>query len=301
MTAPTITQQQLSFLKMLCDQINISSFLYWNVPVILDKSQIIQEPHEIRENVPYMKNGSRYTNEQGIVCAQMTTEGHIILRLTSFAANFIEGLGDKQMQDLSNSSGAIIQSQSVNYVASAANQYNGVMRVFQLEGAIDTIHSAVTIIFNAVNRYRELISGAYRDDIVGVQQVIGGVEFEYIPPPQDAFPFAARTIHSPQQNFSRATNNKLQSPRAHVGLSGVFSTPSSPGSPTPYSPTGTYSLAPLLPPPHVANIVSGTMVPSMEETGPMRVINAGRTVPPNMTCEVLPLSNTMNQDQRPQP
>eukprot|EP01024_Parvocaulis_polyphysoides_P054103 TRINITY_DN5448_c0_g3_i3.p1 TRINITY_DN5448_c0_g3~~TRINITY_DN5448_c0_g3_i3.p1 ORF type:complete len:242 (-),score=6.23 TRINITY_DN5448_c0_g3_i3:142-867(-) len=40
------------------------------------------------------------------------------------------------------------------------------------------------------------------------------------------------------------------------------------------------SLAPLLPPPHVADIVAGTMVPSMDETGPMRVINAGRTVPP---------------------
>eukprot|EP01023_Acetabularia_acetabulum_P008136 TRINITY_DN13536_c0_g1_i1.p2 TRINITY_DN13536_c0_g1~~TRINITY_DN13536_c0_g1_i1.p2 ORF type:complete len:249 (-),score=10.50 TRINITY_DN13536_c0_g1_i1:398-1144(-) len=68
------------------------------------------------------------------------------------------------------------------------------LRVFYMEGCVHNLIQALRIIVAAVNRYRELVNGKFKDQVVGVKQLVEGIYFEYKPPPIHTMPEAARTI-----------------------------------------------------------------------------------------------------------
>eukprot|EP01026_Neomeris_dumetosa_P070392 TRINITY_DN70250_c0_g1_i5.p3 TRINITY_DN70250_c0_g1~~TRINITY_DN70250_c0_g1_i5.p3 ORF type:complete len:142 (+),score=4.17 TRINITY_DN70250_c0_g1_i5:117-542(+) len=127
----------IELLQMLCDELNLSSFLVVGDGLVVDEQSILEEAsrtQETRTNVPYTKSGQRYDHEQGIVCARMTNNGHVLLRITPLLAAFVEGVNQRQIQQICNKSGGCIRCWTISYIGASHCQYNGHLRNFLIEG-----------------------------------------------------------------------------------------------------------------------------------------------------------------------
>ncbi|KAK9831875.1 hypothetical protein WJX81_004387 [Elliptochloris bilobata] len=95
--------------------------------------------------------------EQGVVSAEETATGGVMMCITLLASGFIIG-----------PNGASVR-----------------------EGKRRAAVLAVSIICDAIDRYKELCEGAYCGQYVPRMQTIRGIAFSYQPPPRNIVPYAA--------------------------------------------------------------------------------------------------------------
>ena len=112
----------------------------------------------------------------------------VSLRITLLAAGFIIGPIGGCVREISRLSGASIRSRTVP----ADHLCHRDCREFVLEGPTDaSVAHAMSIIVDAVNRYKVLCEGKCAGQVVPRSQYVAGVEFYYQPPPRSVVPFAA--------------------------------------------------------------------------------------------------------------
>jgi hypothetical protein len=123
------------------------------------------------------------------------------LRITLLAAGFIIGPGGDSIREISSVSGAEIQSRTVLPEEGCERA----CRDFVIEGPLTSVLNALTVICQAVDRYKSLCEGRYAGKVTPRIQRINGIEFTYQPPPRSAAPFAAqiKSTNSKYRNSKR--------------------------------------------------------------------------------------------------
>jgi hypothetical protein len=112
----------------------------------------------------------------------------VSLRITLLAAGFIIGPIGGCVREITRLSGASIRSRTVL----ADNLCHRDCREFTIEGPSDaSVAHAMSIMIDAVNRYKTLCEGKCAGQVVPRSQHVAGVEFFYQPPPRSVVPFAA--------------------------------------------------------------------------------------------------------------
>jgi len=126
---------------------------------------------------------------QAIMVAEASATFHTVsLRITLLAAGFIIGPIGGCVREISRLSGASIRSRTVQ----ADSLCHRDCREFIIEGSTDdAVAHAMSIIIDAVNRYKTLCEGKCAGQVVPRSQHVAGVEFFYQPPPRSVVPFAA--------------------------------------------------------------------------------------------------------------
>jgi len=133
--------------------------------------------------------------DQAVVGIEKLPNGGVQLRVTLLAAGFVIGASGASVREISATTGAVVQSWSEGPV----NGCHRPSRVFRVQGQRRAVASAVEIIYEAVERYKELCEGKRRGEFVQRQQRIRGVEFSYQPPPRAVAPHAAALGTPPGQ------------------------------------------------------------------------------------------------------
>jgi hypothetical protein len=112
----------------------------------------------------------------------------VSLRITLLASGFIIGPIGSCIREITRLSGASIRSSTVQ----ADHLCHRDCREFVIEGPTEaSVAHAMSIIVDAVNRYKTLCEGKCAGQVVPRSQHVAGVEFFYQPPPRSIVPFAA--------------------------------------------------------------------------------------------------------------
>lgn len=98
------------------------------------------------------------------------------------------GPAGASIRNVSQTSGTAIRSWNETYHSEGKPRK---IRRIVLEGSHESVITAVSILSEAVDRYKDLCEGKYCGKPVDRVQVIRGVEFYYSPPPRSAVPYAA--------------------------------------------------------------------------------------------------------------
>eukprot|EP01026_Neomeris_dumetosa_P069946 TRINITY_DN6944_c0_g1_i1.p1 TRINITY_DN6944_c0_g1~~TRINITY_DN6944_c0_g1_i1.p1 ORF type:complete len:387 (-),score=43.95 TRINITY_DN6944_c0_g1_i1:1543-2703(-) len=184
--------------------------------------------------------------DQGIVYARATQDGGIVLAATLLAAGFVVGFGGKSIKRICEVYDVKSKSWFVN-VKESSGLPEGSVRIFYMEGSFKSLVNALNVILAAVDRYKDLVEGNHKDEVVDQKQYIEGIEFDYKPPPIHTMPEAARTIkfiglkpseygrhkaalketvegiEKPRQNYNFLTHNQTSHmPRAKVPQATYF-------------------------------------------------------------------------------
>ncbi|KAL4552573.1 hypothetical protein Ndes2526B_g02500 [Nannochloris sp. 'desiccata'] len=143
---------------------------------------------------------------QAIMLAEATaTSRTVSLRITLLAAGFIIGPIGGCVREISRLSGASIRSRTVQ----ADSLCHRDCREFTIEGPTDAaVAHAMSIIIDAVNRYKTLCEGKCAGQVVPRSQHVAGVEFFYQPPPRSVVPFAACLKGHSKRGTATSCNNK---------------------------------------------------------------------------------------------
>eukprot|EP01023_Acetabularia_acetabulum_P017622 TRINITY_DN1882_c1_g1_i2.p1 TRINITY_DN1882_c1_g1~~TRINITY_DN1882_c1_g1_i2.p1 ORF type:complete len:205 (-),score=30.08 TRINITY_DN1882_c1_g1_i2:611-1225(-) len=122
---------------------------------------------ELRPSGPRQKDTGIEQTQQGIMHAQLATDGSVVLKVTLLAAGFVVGGKGQNIQKVCERSRARSKSwfQEVEGC--------GTLRVFYIEGRPQAVLHAVQIVIQAINRYKELIQGKYQDQVVSSGQTLG--------------------------------------------------------------------------------------------------------------------------------
>ena len=126
--------------------------------------------------------------EQTVVDSEWLPGGGLQLRVTLLAAGFVIGASGASVREITQHTGAMIQSWTQQ---PQPGRYHRPTRVFRVTGPRKSVAAASEIVHQAVERYKELCEGKRRGEFVQRQQRIRGVEFSYQPPPRSAAPQAA--------------------------------------------------------------------------------------------------------------
>eukprot|EP01026_Neomeris_dumetosa_P073279 TRINITY_DN7523_c0_g2_i1.p1 TRINITY_DN7523_c0_g2~~TRINITY_DN7523_c0_g2_i1.p1 ORF type:complete len:310 (+),score=25.43 TRINITY_DN7523_c0_g2_i1:151-1080(+) len=197
--------------------------------------------------------------QQEIAYAQQTPQGDVILLITLLAAGFVVGSKGSSVQKVCERSGCSIKSWNAR-VPIHSQQKPKAVRVFLIQGSQFGILEAIRLVVAAVNRYKLLIDGAYKDQVVPPIQTVEGIQFVYKPPPIHAMPWSARTISF--KDYER----QLQKQREASRCRGLMACPPPPCPPTT---CGSYGAA-FLP-------VAGT---------PLFQVEAGQMMSPRCTLDM---------------
>ena len=133
---------------------------------------------------------------QGLVSADTSPSGGVILRVTLLAAGFVIGPGGASVRDLCRASGADVRSSTERASPSSGHRP---VRAFVVEGPPAAVAAARALIAAAVDRYVELTDGRAAGALVPRAQVVAGITFSYQPPPKAAVPGAAGLKGSPRR------------------------------------------------------------------------------------------------------
>jgi len=109
------------------------------------------------------------------------------LRITLLAAGFVIGPEGDSVRSISNVTGADVRSRTVPKDATCPRD----CREFTIEGSSATVTHALSVLCDAVDRYKQLTEGKYQGQIVPHVQHVSGVDFFYQPPPRSKMPQAA--------------------------------------------------------------------------------------------------------------
>lgn len=91
------------------------------------------------------------------------------------------------MRDLSRLCGADIKSRTIKADARCARD----SREFQVTGGSAAVVQTLGVMYDAVQRYKQLCEGQYAGQCVPRTQHVAGVDFVYQPPPRHIVPLAA--------------------------------------------------------------------------------------------------------------
>ncbi len=119
--------------------------------------------------------------------AEPTGTGGVRLRVTLLAAGFLIGHIGGCIREISRISGSDVRSRTVAADARCPRD----CREFTIEGADAAVAHAMSIMADAVKRYKSLCEGGCAGQVVSRSQHVAGVEFFYQPPPRSVVPFAA--------------------------------------------------------------------------------------------------------------
>ncbi|KAK9801944.1 hypothetical protein WJX73_008785 [Symbiochloris irregularis] len=157
--------------------------------------------------------------EQGIVSAEGTPTGGALLRMTLLASGFVIGTSGQTVRDICKKTSADIKSWTDTSPASATQP----TRIYVIEGRTRAVMLALTIVCDAVDRYKELCEGRYCGESVSRIQTVHGIDFMYQPPPRNVVPYAASLKN--QGNASSATRvlNPLPKSTLHLNTGNVTS------------------------------------------------------------------------------
>ncbi|KAK9832981.1 hypothetical protein WJX74_003342 [Apatococcus lobatus] len=125
--------------------------------------------------------------EQGIISADQTPSGGAVLRITLLAAGFVIGPSGSSVRQIMAQTGAEIKSWTDHAKSSSSRS----SRIFVVEGDWQCAVAALKVVYEAVDRYKELCEGKYCGQHVHRSQIVSGVEFSYQPPPRHLVPYAA--------------------------------------------------------------------------------------------------------------
>eukprot|EP01024_Parvocaulis_polyphysoides_P046758 TRINITY_DN441_c0_g1_i1.p1 TRINITY_DN441_c0_g1~~TRINITY_DN441_c0_g1_i1.p1 ORF type:complete len:319 (+),score=19.33 TRINITY_DN441_c0_g1_i1:9-965(+) len=173
---------------------------------------------------PRVNSEGTQDGHQELAYAQITSEGDVILLVTLLAAGFVVGSRGSSVQKICERSGCNIKSWNT-HVPIHSQQKPKAIRVFLIQGNKFGILEAIRLISAAVDRYKLLIEGAYKDQVVAPIQVVEGIEFVYKPPPILAMPRSARTISfrdfekklNKQRSLQNSSNTmQIYQPAAYV-------------------------------------------------------------------------------------
>eukprot|EP01025_Chloroclados_australasicus_P041394 TRINITY_DN4384_c0_g1_i1.p1 TRINITY_DN4384_c0_g1~~TRINITY_DN4384_c0_g1_i1.p1 ORF type:complete len:379 (+),score=15.00 TRINITY_DN4384_c0_g1_i1:295-1431(+) len=133
-----------------------------------------------------------WEGEQKILSAVVKDQHcrHVMLEITLLAAGFIVGSKGVSVTKIWHKTGASIRSYS-------SKSTQRTTRIFNIQGTHFQVLQTISIIVEAVDRYKELVDGKYADQVVESLQEIQGITFEYCPPPIEANPLSARTLQFP--------------------------------------------------------------------------------------------------------
>ena len=91
------------------------------------------------------------------------------------------------MRGLSDVTGADVRSRTVPRDDRCSRD----CREFTIEGRAGAVTHALSVMYDAVERYKQLTEGQYTGQIVAHVQHVAGVDFFYQPPPRNKMPQAA--------------------------------------------------------------------------------------------------------------
>lgn len=132
---------------------------------------------------------------QGITGARALGVRCVELSMTLVVAGFIIGPGGSSIRDIVEKTGSRIRS----FNEPVPGPWKaGKMRVFLIQGSKRAIEASLKIMIAAVVRYKELAEGKSAGQCVDTSQVVGGVEFMYLPPPKSKNPLAASVASTKQ-------------------------------------------------------------------------------------------------------
>eukprot|EP01023_Acetabularia_acetabulum_P027492 TRINITY_DN2601_c0_g2_i1.p1 TRINITY_DN2601_c0_g2~~TRINITY_DN2601_c0_g2_i1.p1 ORF type:complete len:316 (+),score=27.00 TRINITY_DN2601_c0_g2_i1:117-1064(+) len=134
---------------------------------------------------------------QGIVLADKTQSGGILLGITAKAAGFVIGPHGASIRDICMKSNVWSTSWLCHY--SLSEDMSSIpLRMVIIEGVFSAIQMTVDIIQKAVERYTALVQGSVPDLMqkVSSEQIIDGIKFEYKPPPLTEMNRAVRTTRT---------------------------------------------------------------------------------------------------------
>eukprot|EP01026_Neomeris_dumetosa_P038300 TRINITY_DN3120_c0_g1_i1.p1 TRINITY_DN3120_c0_g1~~TRINITY_DN3120_c0_g1_i1.p1 ORF type:complete len:347 (-),score=29.35 TRINITY_DN3120_c0_g1_i1:996-1961(-) len=176
-------------LQRICYEINKCSpvQIQVNDEIFKNVQKHAHNVQELKPSGPRLGDMGIDQSQQGIMCAQMASDGTVILKVSLLAAGFVVGTRGESIQRICSKSGARSKSWFTKFGQES-------LRVFYIEGTTQAVLEAVTIIVAAINKYKQLIEGQYQDKVVSEKQVVKGITFEYKPPPIHTIPVAARTI-----------------------------------------------------------------------------------------------------------
>eukprot|EP01026_Neomeris_dumetosa_P013289 TRINITY_DN14645_c0_g2_i1.p2 TRINITY_DN14645_c0_g2~~TRINITY_DN14645_c0_g2_i1.p2 ORF type:complete len:334 (-),score=18.44 TRINITY_DN14645_c0_g2_i1:111-1112(-) len=137
---------------------------------------------------------SSVDKKQGIVYAEMDSQGNVLMKITTKAAGFVIGGKGSSIRAICSKTG--VQTRSWLSCHSQTDPNAIPIRIFLIEGQPKQIYEAMQIIMTAVERYRALVEGEFKDHKVESEQMIEGISFEYKPPPLTLMAKAARTIRN---------------------------------------------------------------------------------------------------------
>eukprot|EP01024_Parvocaulis_polyphysoides_P057025 TRINITY_DN604_c2_g1_i5.p1 TRINITY_DN604_c2_g1~~TRINITY_DN604_c2_g1_i5.p1 ORF type:complete len:310 (+),score=37.06 TRINITY_DN604_c2_g1_i5:148-1077(+) len=133
---------------------------------------------------------------QGIVLAEKTQSGGILLGITAKAAGFVIGPHGSSIRDICMKSNVWSTSWLAHFNLSEDDTQPALpLRMIIIEGLFGAIQLTVSIIQKAVERYTALVQGTVPDLMqkVSSEQIIDGIKFEYKPPPLTEMSKAVRT------------------------------------------------------------------------------------------------------------
>lgn len=126
----------------------------------------------------------------------MICSGDVLMRVTLLAAGFVIGPSGRSIKKIATSSGASVSSRTVG----ADHLCPRDAREFLFRGTPYQIIAAVSIVKEAVTRYKSLAEGAYYGQTVPRMHKIASIEFIYQPPPRSAVPYAATLSKTPRRS-----------------------------------------------------------------------------------------------------
>ncbi|KAJ7287868.1 hypothetical protein O6H91_Y318200 [Diphasiastrum complanatum] len=106
-----------------------------------------------------------------------------LMRVTLLAAGFVIGSRGISARLIGQTTGAMIQS----WTDSCREDSIVPMRLFRIQGKKAVVQAAVSLIEQAVRKYKDLCDCKRRGEFVQREHLINGVEFYYQPPPRKAF------------------------------------------------------------------------------------------------------------------
>ncbi|PSC70588.1 K Homology type 1 isoform A [Micractinium conductrix] len=199
--------------------------------------------------------------EQAVLLAVPSPSGGALLRVTLLAAGFVIGPSGASVRDICKATQTDIKSST----ADPDEHCSRSCRVFRVEGPRNSVADAVTIICDAVDRYKELCEGKYAGQSVARAQHISGIDFFYQPPPRHIVPYAA-SLKGHQSSSRRQGEGK----RAGAGVRKPPTVPQKAGSLGRTTSLGTP--APAAVPPPSATLARSASLPHEQ---PSRSSSAG--------------------------
>eukprot|EP01025_Chloroclados_australasicus_P043768 TRINITY_DN4693_c0_g1_i4.p2 TRINITY_DN4693_c0_g1~~TRINITY_DN4693_c0_g1_i4.p2 ORF type:complete len:331 (-),score=33.02 TRINITY_DN4693_c0_g1_i4:2596-3588(-) len=197
-------------------------------------------------------------SRQGILSAQLTRKGDMVLRVTLLCSGFIIGKRGQSVGQINKSSGAVIESREafVDALRTEDSDFDSPnVRVFIIKGYPQCVLNATEIIMHVAQHYRDLVYGRIPERVVYEEQIVMGMKFWYKPPPLRDMPNAVRTYKEDivynqeyqqdqdQIDYEMHVRNTAFTPFAPVQFqhyTGQFSEQSSP----PLSPTQSTNVSP---------------------------------------------------------